>query len=68
MIDQDLINKCESDLNDFGSLSKCQGAELLKNYISLVEQNADLHKKLAKYRGVYEGSPYSETPPNNLAM
>lgn len=48
MIDQSLINKCESDLEDFGSLMKCQGAELLSNYKSLIEQNAELHKEIAK--------------------
>lgn len=48
MIDQSLINKCESDLDDFGSLMKCQGFELLSNYKSLIEQNAELHKVIAK--------------------
>ena len=47
MIDQDLINKCESDLADFGSLMKCQATELLANYKSLIEQNAELKKRLA---------------------
>ena len=44
MIAQDLINKCESDLADFGSLMKCQATELLVSYKSLIEQNAELHK------------------------
>ena len=48
MIDQDLINKCQSDLDDFGSLMKCQATELLANYISLIEQNAELHKQNEK--------------------
>ena len=73
MIDQDLINKCESDIEDFGSLMKCQAEELLKNYISLIEQNAELHKELAKLKNdrvlmVSDGKPYAENPPNNLAM
>jgi len=73
MIEQELINKCESDLADFGSLMKCQAEELLANYKSLIEQNAELHKELAKLKGdrvfvVNEGKPYSENPPNNLAM
>lgn len=50
MIDQSLINKCESDLEDFGSLMECQGAELLSNYKSLIEQNAELHKVIANLR------------------
>ena len=50
MIDQELINKCESDLADFGSLMKCQATELLANYKSLIEQNAELHKELAKLK------------------
>lgn len=51
MIDQDLINRCESDLEDFGSLMKCQATELLKNYKSLTEQNAALHMEIAKLKG-----------------
>lgn len=73
MIDQDLINKCESDIEDFGSLMKCQAEGLLKNYISLIEQNAELHKELAKLKNdrmlmVSDGKPYTENPQNNLAM
>lgn len=48
MISQELINQCESDLADFGSLMKCQATELLANYKSLIEQNAELKKRLAK--------------------
>ena len=44
MISQELINQCESDLADFGSLMKCQATELLVSYKSLIEQNAELHK------------------------
>ena len=50
MIDQDLINKCQSDLGDFGSLMKCQATELLASYIKLIEQNAELHKQSEKYK------------------
>jgi len=50
-INQDLINKCQSDLDDLGSLMKCQATELLSNYKSLIEQNAELHKELAKLKG-----------------
>lgn len=51
MIDQELVNECESDLKDFGSISKHQATELLSNYKSLIEQNAELHKELAKLKG-----------------
>ena len=51
MIDKELINKCESDLADFGSLMKCQATDLLENCKSLIEQNAELHKELAKLKG-----------------
>ena len=73
MIDNNLIKKCESDLGDFGSLMKCQATELLNNYKSLIEQNAELHKELAKLKGdrvfvVNGGKPYDHNPPNDLAM
>lgn len=72
-INQDLINKCQSDLDDFGSLMKCQATELLNNYKSLIEQNAELHKELAKLKGdrvfaVNDGKPYDHNPSNDLAM
>ena len=51
MIKKNLINKCESDLADFGSLMKCQATELLVSYKSLIEQNAELHKEIAKLKG-----------------
>lgn len=50
MIDQQLIDSCKSDLEDFGSLMKCQGEQLLNSYIKLVEQNAELHKELARLK------------------
>lgn len=73
MIDQKLIDECEKDLDSFGSLMKCQATDLLEAYTSLIEQNAELHKELAKLKAradnnIKEGKPYAETPPNNLAM
>jgi len=50
MISKELINQCESDLADFGSLMKCQATELLANYKILIEQNTELHKELAKLK------------------
>lgn len=51
MINQELIDECESDLQDFGAISEKQATELLSNYKSLIEQNAELHKELAKLKG-----------------
>ena len=48
MNDKELINKCESDLADFGSLMKCQATDLLESCKNLIEQNAELKKRLAK--------------------
>ncbi|QDP46598.1 MAG: hypothetical protein Tp1137MES00d2C23059491_17 [Prokaryotic dsDNA virus sp.] len=72
MINKDLINKCESHV-EIGELPNDLATELLSNYKILIEQNAELHKELAKLKGdrvfvVNEGKPYSENPPNNLAM
>lgn len=52
MIDQNLINECEKDIDSFGSLMKCQAIDLLEAYISLIEQNAELHKELAEAKKV----------------
>lgn len=52
MIDQGLINKCEKDIDSFGSLMKCQAVDLLEAYISLIEQNAELHKELAATKAI----------------
>tara|TARA_R110002049_G_scaffold111950_1_gene261281 strand:- start:190 stop:411 length:222 start_codon:yes stop_codon:yes gene_type:complete len=73
MIDQELINRMEFDIVDFDRAKVKDTKELLANYKSLIEQNAELHKELAKLKGdrvfvVNEGKPYSENPPNNLAM
>ena len=51
MIDQDLINRMESDIVDFERPKVSDTKELLKNYKSLVEQNAELHKELAAVKG-----------------
>lgn len=70
-INQDLINKCQSDLDDFGSLMKCQATELLNNYKSLIEQNAELHKELAKFKAQsfnFNNGVQCSNIPNDLAM
>ena len=70
-INQDLINKCQSDLDDFGSLMKCQATELLDNYIKLVEQNAELHKELVKFKAQsfsFNNGVNCSDIPSDLAM
>lgn len=73
MIEQELINRVKAYLVNRQELPLPIADELLENYKSLIEQNAELHKELAKLKGdrvfvVNEGKPYSENQPNNLAM
>ena len=51
MISQDLINRMESDIVDFDRAKVKDTKELLANYKSLIEQNAELQKELAKLKG-----------------
>ena len=72
MIDDNLVKKATAYIVN-GELPNELAQELLNNHISLIEQNAELHKELAKLKAervfvVNEGKPYAETPPNNLAM
>lgn len=72
MIDDSLVKKATAYIVN-GELPNELAQELLNNYKSLIEQNAELHKELAKLKAdrvfvVNEGKPYAETPPNNLAM
>lgn len=72
MIDDSLVKKATAYIVN-GELPNELAQELLNNYIALIEQNAELHKELAKLKVervfvVNEGKPYAETPPNNLAM
>lgn len=50
MIDQTMIDICEAHL-EIGDLTNELATELLNNYKSLIEQNAELHKELAKLKG-----------------
>ena len=73
MIDQDLINRVGAYSANGQKLPIPITDELVGAYISLIEQNAELHKELAKLKAervfvVNEGKPYAENPPNNLAM
>lgn len=49
MIDKTLIDICNAHLAT-SDLPNEIAQELLDNYISLIEQNAELHKELAKYK------------------
>ena len=51
MIEQDLINKVKAYLVNGQELPLPIADELLENYKSLIEQNAELHKELAKLKG-----------------
>ena len=51
MISQELINRMESDIVDFDRPKVKDTKELLANYKSLIEQNAELQKELAKLKG-----------------
>lgn len=50
-IDQDLINKVTAYLVNGQKLPLPTADDLLNNYKSLIEQNAELHKELAKLKG-----------------
>lgn len=50
-IDQDLINKVTAYLVNGQKLPLPIADDLLSNYKSLIEQNAELHKELAKLKG-----------------
>lgn len=52
MIDDTFLKQCQYDLSDFGSLTNKQIVELVKNYKSLIEMNADLHKENARLHGL----------------
>ena len=75
MIDQSLINHIEAVIEDSqGSavdISTGKLTELLDSYKSLIEQNADIHKELARFKAqsfdFNFGVKCSNTP-NNLAM
>tara|TARA_R110002124_G_C8974544_1_gene515754 strand:- start:15819 stop:16010 length:192 start_codon:yes stop_codon:yes gene_type:complete len=49
-IDQDLINKVTAYLVNGQKLPLPIADDLLNSYKSLIEQNADLHKELAKLK------------------
>jgi len=50
MISQELINRVKAYLVNWQELPLPLADELLENYKSLIEQNAELHKELAKLK------------------
>ncbi len=54
MIDDNLINRIQTMIDNHESLHPQLTQELLSNYISLVKQNADLHKANAKLRSDFK--------------
>ena len=73
MIDQSLINIVKTYIANKRDAPIGVIQELIEAYTSLIEQNAELHKELAKLKSdrvfvVNEGKPYTENPPDNLAM
>ena len=50
MIDDSLVKKATAYIVN-GGLPNELAQELLGNYIALIEQNAELHKELAKLKG-----------------
>jgi len=45
LIDQELIDRIESDIEDFGRPSRKDTVELLINHKQLIEGNANLHRE-----------------------
>ena len=51
MIDQSLVNHVESYIVDGRDLPVSVTENILDAYVMLIEQNAELHKELAKLKG-----------------
>ena len=50
MIEQELIDKCNWEMETFDSISVKNQKALIDNYIKLIEQNAELQKVIAKLK------------------
>ena len=51
MIDNNLTKRIQSMIDRYEDVHPQIAQELLNNYKSLIEQNAELHKELAKLKG-----------------
>lgn len=54
MIDDNLIKRIQAMIDNYESLHPQLTQELLSNYISLVKQNAELHKANARLRSDFK--------------
>lgn len=50
MIDQSLIDKAEFEIDNSGKVSSVIVFELIQSYKKVIEDNAELHKEIAKLR------------------
>ena len=51
MINESLIKRIQTMIDRYEDVHPQIAQELLNNYTSLIEQNAELHKELAKLKG-----------------
>ena len=71
MIDQELINRIKSRLDANWQVEIELVCSLLDSYVNLIEQNAELHKELAKFKAQsfnFNNGVQCSNIPNDLAM
>lgn len=71
MIDQSLVDAVDLYILDGKDLPIRHTEELIDAYVKLIEQNAELHKELAKFRAQsfnFNGGIKCSDIPNDLAM
>ena len=71
MIDQSLVDTVDLYILDGKDLPIRRTEELIDAYVKLIEQNAELHKELAKFRAQsfnFNSGVKCSGIPNNLAM
>ena len=71
MIDQSLVDHVESYIIDGRDLPVNVTENILDAYIKLIEQNAELHKELAKFKAQsfnFNNGVQCSNIPNDLAM
>lgn len=71
MIDQQLIDTMQDALDFDIEIDSGLVKELLTNYIKVIEDNAELHKELAKFKSQsfnFNGGVKCSDIPGNMAM
>jgi hypothetical protein len=71
MIDQELIYRIKSELDEDWEVKTELVCSLLDNYINLIEQNAEMHKELAKFKAQsfeFNNGFQCSNIPNDLEM